>query len=789
MFHKITIRTNILTNFMIVVGLVAASLLGLQYYFSQKMALDATHKTFKQIAEKITLHIQAGDRLSKAMLYHTELYPGIADTISEKLPLETISRYAHNMQLNNNIYAIYVGNANGNFFEVVNMHSSTELHKVFKAPKNTRWMVIKIYNAPQGRIRSFDYLDETFTLIASRNEPSRYLANTRPWFTQATQSDKATRSDPYLFSNLGQKGITFSKTIGDTGAVLAIDFTLIKLNALLRQQSFAPTSKIYMFGRNGSIIASSISDEEQVNAPLSNALKEGKADRMFSYDKDGKQIFAMVTTLSNELGSNTYLGFSVDADVMLRPYLEKILYSLGAALLFLVLSIPMILYATSRIAKPVKALMAENEKIRKRRFDEVEPLKTNIIELAELSDSLVSMSESIRAYQESQKELMDSFIKLIADAIDAKSPYTGGHCKRVPVIAMMLARAASDRNEGSFKDFRFESEDDWREFEIGAWLHDCGKITTPEYVVDKATKLETIYNRIHEIRSRFEMIWRDIEIEYYERIIKGEGKTALEEWKAQQHRDLLDDFAFIAESNIGGEYMSDEKKERIRSIAKHTWVRHFDDRLGLSDTELMRYAGVEKCPVPAVEQLLSDRPEHLIERVGFDADAYRKDGFKLEVPKYLCNYGEIYNLCIEKGTLTDDERFKINEHVIKSIKMLERLPYPEHMARIPEYAGTHHETMIGTGYPRRLTKDDLSVPARIMAIADIFEALTASDRPYKKGKTLSEAIKIMSFMKEEEHIDAELFELFLRSDIYKEYAKQYLKSEQIDEVDLEAYLG
>jgi hypothetical protein len=285
------------------------------------------------------------------------------------------------------------------------------------------------------------------------------------------------------------------------------------------------------------------------------------------------------------------------------------------------------------------------------------------------------------------------------------------------------------------------------------------------------------------------MIWRDIEIEYYERIIKGEDKTALEEWKAQQHRDLLDDFAFIAESNIGGEYMSDEKKERIRSIAKHTWVRHFDDRLGLSDTELMRYAGVEKRPVPAVEQLLSDRPEHLIERVGFDADAYRKDGFKLEVPKYLCNYGEIYNLCIEKGTLTDDERFKINEHVIKSIKMLERLPYPEHMARIPEYAGTHHETMIGTGYPRRLTKDDLSVPARIMAIADIFEALTASDRPYKKGKTLSEAIKIMSFMKEEEHIDAELFELFLRSDIYKEYAKQYLKSEQIDEVDLEAYLG
>ena len=789
MFRKITIRTNILTNFLIVVGLVAASLFGLQYYFSQKMALDATHKTFQQIAEKITLHIQDSDRLSKEMLYHTELYPGIADTISEELPIETISRYAHNMQHNNNIYAIYVGHANGDFFEVVNMHSSTELHRVFNAPKNTRWMVIKIYNAPQGRIRSFDYLDEALALIASRNESSAYVANVRPWFTQATQSDKAIRSDPYLFSNLGQKGITFSKTIGDTGAVLAIDFTLPKLNALLQRQSFAPTSRIYMFGRDGSIIASSISDEEQINEPLSNALKEGKTDRLFSFDEDGKQVFAMVTTLSTELGANTYLGFSVHADVMLRPYLEKILYSLGTALLVLLLSIPMILFTTSRIVKPIRELMVQNEKIKARHFDEVGPVKTNIIELAGLSDSLVSMSESIRAYQEAQKELMDSFIKLIADAIDAKSPYTGGHCKRVPVIAMMLAEKADEMKEGTFKDFSFKSKEEWEEFEMGAWLHDCGKITTPEYVVDKATKLETIYNRIHEIRTRFEVIWRDIEIAYYERLIKGEDQETLQGWKEKQHRALMDDFAFIAESNIGGEFMSEEKKERIRSIAKRTWVRHFDDRSGLSDNELMRYEGVEKRPVPAVEQLLNDRPEHLIEPVHFDVESYRKQGFKLEVPEHLYNYGEIYNLCIEKGTLTDEERFKINEHVIMSIKMLEQLPYPEHMTRIPEYAGKHHESMIGTGYPRRLTKDDLSVPARIMAIADIFEALTASDRPYKKGKTLSEAIKIMSFMKKDEHIDAELFELFLRSGVYKTHAKRYLKPEQIDEVDVEAYLS
>lgn len=189
------------------------------------------------------------------------------------------------------------------------------------------------------------------------------------------------------------------------------------------------------------------------------------------------------------------------------------------------------------------------------------------------------------------------------------------------------------------------------------------------------------------------------------------------------------------------------------------------------------------------EQLLSDKTQHLVERLNFDEEAYKKQGFKLDVPEYLYNYGELYNLCIEKGTLSNEERFKINEHVIMTIKMLEQLPFPEHMQKIPEYAGTHHETMNNTGYPRQLGKEQLSIPARIMAIADIFEALTASDRPYKKGKTLSEAIRIMSFMKKDQHIDADLFELFLRSGIYNEYAEKYLKAKQMDDVDIKAYLA
>jgi HD-GYP domain-containing protein (c-di-GMP phosphodiesterase class II) len=791
MLRPISIRVNIFTNFIMVIGLIAVSLIGMQYYFSQKLAMSATHKSFVQTARQVTQHIQARDAVAKNMIHLTQFYPELTLSPTDARHRETIKRFTINMQRYIHIYAMYVGYPNGDFFEVANMESAAVLHAHFKAPPKTRWTIIKIFNSSQGRVRQFEYLDDALKLISTRSEPSEYLANKRPWYKQAHQSDNVIRTDPYLFSNLQQNGVTFAKVIDGSQAVLAIDFTLQRLNAFLYEQKFDPSSKIMMFGRDGSVIASSErqAPDKKTHAFLAQALEKGQTEHLLRYDDQGKDVFAMVTNLSSEGSADTHLGIAIDADVMLKPYHEKILYSLVIALIFVILTIPLIFYTTSRIVKPIRELMFQNDKIKARRFDEVSPIKTHISELIDLSESLVSMTQSIQAYQMAQAELMDSFIKLIADAIDAKSPYTGGHCQRVPEVAMMLARSAHAVDKGPFKNFKFDNDEAWREFEIGAWLHDCGKVTTPEYVVDKATKLETIHNRIHEIRTRFEVIWRDIEIEAYERRFQGEDQKQINAWKKASQQTLLDDFTFIAECNIGGEFMSQEKQKRVKSIAGRTWIRHFDDRLGLSDANLLQYEGIEKIPVPAVEQLISDKPEHLVKRPDFDEEAYRKQGFKLEVPDVLYNHGEIYNLCIEKGTLTPEERFKINEHVIMSIKMLERLPYPENMEQIPEYAGTHHETMIGTGYPRQLHKKDLSIPARIMVIADVFEALTASDRPYKKGKTLSQAIKIMQFMKKDEHIDAELFDLFLTSGIHLEYAQRFLKPGQVDEVKIETYLS
>jgi len=388
-----------------------------------------------------------------------------------------------------------------------------------------------------------------------------------------------------------------------------------------------------------------------------------------------------------------------------------------------------------------------------------------------------------------QKTLLNAFIGLIAGAIDAKSAYTGGHCQRVPELTFMLTRAVCDAKEGPFADFGLD-EDEWETLHIAGWLHDCGKVTTPEYVVDKATKLETICDRIHEIRTRFEVLKRDAEIACLKAVAAGGNEQELRAALEQERKKLDEEFAFVANSNIGGEFMAPEKIQRLKEIGSRTWQRTLDDRLGVSWEEERRLNRSPARPLPATEQLLADKPEHVIEREAKELMPEGNPwGFRMNVPKYLYNRGELHNLSIARGTLTDEERYKINDHIVQTIIMLEKLPFPPHLKRVPEMAGGHHEKMDGTGYPKRLTREQMSVPARAMAIADIFEALTAADRPYKKAKTLSEAVKIMSFMKKDRHIDPDLFEIFLESGVYLDYARRFMQPQYIDEVDIKAYIG
>lgn len=364
------------------------------------------------------------------------------------------------------------------------------------------------------------------------------------------------------------------------------------------------------------------------------------------------------------------------------------------------------------------------------------PFSETAQRLAQSLASQAAIALTNRHLIDDLKHLLESLIQLIATAIDEKSPYTGGHCKRVPELTMMLAEAAHNTEEGPFKGFRM-NEDDRYELSMAAWLHDCGKITTPEAVIDKSTKLETIYDRIEIIDTRFEILKRDAEIAMLRRQLESsseEQRLAARRQYEATLQQLDDELDFLRRSNTGGEFMTAEDQQRVHQIGRRRWQRHGNELPLLSDDER-------------------------------------------------------YNLTIAKGTLTPEEREIINNHIVATIKMLETLPFPKNLRNVPEFAGGHHEKMDGSGYPRGLTGKQMSVQARIMAIADIFEALTAKDRPYKEGKKLSEALRILGFMKQNSHIDPDLFELFIKQGLYQRYADTYLSPEQIDNIDFDKIPG
>ncbi|MGZ8159970.1 MAG: HD domain-containing phosphohydrolase [Methylobacter sp.] len=348
------------------------------------------------------------------------------------------------------------------------------------------------------------------------------------------------------------------------------------------------------------------------------------------------------------------------------------------------------------------------------------------------AEALASQAATVLTKQQliiDLENMFESLVKLIATAVDEKSPYTGGHCRRVPELTSMLTEAAHDTNHGYLQDFRL-TEADRYELSIAAWLHDCGKIITPEYVIDKATKLEGIFDRIHLLETRFEILKRDQEIAFLKQRLTEQqnNKPASPELERSFQANIAqldNDLAFIRCCNTGGEAMSDEDISRLYSLQKLTW-------------------SLNNADVP----LLSDE--------------------------------EIYNLSIFRGTLTSEERKVINNHINVTISMLETIKFPKHLQNVVEYAGGHHERMDGKGYPRGLSREEMSIPARAMAIADVFEALTAKDRPYKPGKKLSEALFILKKMKEERHIDPDLYDAFIEQKIYKKYADKFLDDFQND---------
>ena len=362
-------------------------------------------------------------------------------------------------------------------------------------------------------------------------------------------------------------------------------------------------------------------------------------------------------------------------------------------------------------------------------------------EIIEFSNELVTLVEALASQAsvaltnqlliDEQKTLFRSFIKLVAEALENKDEVTGGHCNRVPLLTMMVAEEINLDKTGNYKDFSF-TEDEMDELYVAGWLHDFGKVATPEHIMNKATKLQGLYDKIDEIKFRFEILKRDIELDYYKNKINiSDSEQESLNYKLDK---IQNDIDFLKDSNVGGEFMSDELKDRVKEIANQNIVINGEK-------------------------------------------------------KSILNENEVNFLNISRGTLSKEDRKIMEDHVVLTYELLNKLPYPDHLKQVPFYAGCHHEKINGKGYPNGYSGEKLPLQARIIAIADVFEGLTAPDRPYKKGYKLSKALNILKYMVNDGEIDSDLFNLFITKKLYLKYANKMVDSSQIDTINETELLG
>ncbi len=1046
--QRFSIKLTIFTHLLLMIAITSFALIGIQSYYNHQYANQSVSERFQQLFERIELKNKALDQQSRALLSFIEEYPSLKQSAHENLSKQTLLSSLVKTLLNfPQAYAIYIGHADGRFFEVINMDHSPDLWQRLKAPKLARWGVIEVLPLDGEQAYQHRFYNEALQLIEQRATATNYVPAERPWYQGAFKTTQVYKSNPYLFWHLKSPGITYSKRIKGTKSVVAVDYTVEHMTQLFEKLKPTPDSHVVLFNEDGQRILEThpkqiqqalpttdpikLNAKEQAlventpqlkvsnqlnwapfdfvrngrphgfsvdvmrliaaktglklqfvndytwqeilqqfeagrldvvhsifhteqraemgvfsdayypireylithknigdipdNQALENltfalvkgwkntdyllshfknlkfklyddtlsrmiAVNKGEADALidnsdtlarlkaqyqlnqlrlnrpvdelmplpseklrlmlrpdyqpllpilnralasithaefqmlkqrwqlngqaslnrlslpdqlyyellnrmplavektfYEFSLDG-QSYLSAYSLVNYAGSEkNYLAVFVPKSTLMAPFNQQRMVTLWAVAGVLFIILWLTHYSSTVLVKPIRELMKRNKLVEQRAFDQVTPVDTYIQELDELSQTFLRVSDSFQNYEKEQDVLLKSFIELIAKAIDEKSPYTGAHCARVPKLALMILDKAKQEESLPFKDFQMD-EHEQKAFEMGAWLHDCGKITTPDYVLDKSTKLDTFYNRIHEIRTRFEVLWRDAEIQYYRSLLNNaDSAQAKQTLKAKQDQ-LQQEFALVAQANLATNGGDDALYDKLAKIGNRRWQRHFDKRLGLSDIQLNQLTDDEDV-LPVTEKLLDDKPEHCIPRRHFDEQAYQQDGFKLPVPSLLYNLGELHNLTIQKGTLSPEERFKVSEHVMMTLRMLEHLPFPELYQCVATYAGTHHEKLDGSGYPRQLEASQLSLPERIMAIADIFEALTAPDRPYKKANKLSVALNILLDMCQSGQLDKAVFRLLLTSGVYRHYAQQYLKPEQIDEVDIDLYLN
>lgn len=937
------------------------------YRMIKKTTLSATVQLGEHISKIMELFLKK-TQMTAYSIVESLAHDGITESTNWEERLQSLPSMTSSLIASAVVNSIFIGYEDGDFF-VVRALRTEEEKRFLKAPAKAFFIVQNSDLEGEKRLERIRFYDEDLNALGRDiHIEGLFDARTRPWYINAMDQEGNSITDPYVFYETDELGITVSHRSIDGQSVVGLDMNLETLSQMLEAQLPTPRSRVAIARPDGGLIAQARGlmplppgfNSNDNRAILTNtgmpvlfrgleAYNKGERGLLHNIQIDGESWTFYVDSMQSlgaDKGNLLLLALPVsevmgDADALLVRNME-------ISLLILLMSLPIVWLASQRIAKPLRILALEAEKVKDFHFEADESDKmtrTYVIEVEALANAISSLKRNVKSFLtinstinnerdfetllsailmnlvevanaeggficllddheqylpevkaywkhaakqsdalenvslselegliplaadvedsrlihmtvsredalavlapafddpevhcldilhlplfnnmdeylglltfietanqsqsnfqeqhvpfikaladtatvaledhrllEAQRTLLDAMVQIIAGAIDAKSPYTGAHCQRVPVISEMIFEAANDATEGIFRDFKLTG-DEWEEASLAAWLHDCGKVTTPEFVVDKATKLETIYDRIHEVRMRFEVLKRDAQIACLQDILSGSDPADRNRQMEEELTALDGEFSFVAQCNTGSEFLDEETLDRLKTVGQRVWTRTLDKRLGVSRDERARMEATSES-LPVQETLLSDKPEHVITHFpGENIEERRALGIKVELPENLYNRGELYNLTVKRGTLSFEERCIINDHMTQTIFMLDRLPWPKRMKNVPLLAGGHHETMDGKGYPRRLTKEEIDVRARMIAVADIFEALTASDRPYKSAKTLTEAMAIMEDLKDRHHIDPDVYDLFIQEEVHLKYAKKYLRPEQLD---------
>lgn len=480
----------------------------------------------------------------------------------------------------------------------------------------------------------------------------------------------------------------------------------------------------------------------------------------------GERYYARVDPIGiyHPNDNDHYLGVFLPEREITQRFLSRVYWAVVLSVIGFLLMLPVVYYFALKIVKPIQKLTEQSQLIERKQYADVKLLKTGIKELDRLSQSIVNMTMTIQLQSEKNISLVSSFVKLIAKTIHSRSGGTFEKQRLVPDMAMTLAKKAVE-NKFPFAEHELATENQWREFEIAAWMHDCGKVATPQHIADKKTKLEAIQNRIHDIRTRFEVLSRDAEIETYKKILAHPEtaephKIALSKLRTQLQRD----FKLVAQCNLGNVDLDEKTLAQLDQIASYRFQCLFDKYIGLSDKELENIDTTNEYH-SKYEFALCDKPEHVIHQKTGRAQKSIY-GFKLKTPSNEQNLGEVHNLKVKTGLLTEEERFIIDKQMINTLATLNELQLPYELQQIPEIVSGQYIHTIQSETLQVQKTENTSLKAKILALTNVYVELIVPSITSEKARTQQQALEEMETMSKKGLIDKDLFILFKHAEIY-----------------------